>query len=168
MSCVATDNATAREIRPCCIVGFGNVHRRDDGVGPWIIEQLSRRLDGVGSVRLISGHHLDPGIVDDLRDADLVIIIDASVRQLNSGWQWEVLEPRGDPPGSLHSYKPGFLLYLLERLYDDRPQAWLISIQGESFDYGEGLSQSVEQRADEVVSALDDFLSKEGKYDDRA
>lgn len=169
MSCVATDNAAARKSGPCCIVGFGNVHRQDDGVGPWIVEQLRRRqAAGVDSVRLISGHHMDPNLVDDLCESDRIILIDASVRQVNGGWQWEAVEPIEAVPTSLHSCKPGFLLYLLERVYGNRPETWLISIQGESFGYGEGLSPSAEKRAGEVISALDAFLSKEGNYGDRA
>ena len=168
MNCAAIDRSPAPRPGPCVVLGFGNAFRRDDGLGPWIIGRLEERLGGRPGVRLATGFHFDPGLVDDLSEADRVVLIDACVQELPGGWTWEELEPRRDAPTFLHSCQPGFLLWLLEQVYDRRPQAWLISVQGDSFEHGRGLSPRAEQRALEVISALEDFLAKEERYGRRA
>lgn len=164
MNCVAIDYPQPSEPGICCIVGFGNRCRRDDGVGPWIVEQLDRRPVRMDSVRLVSKHHLSPDLVEVLGGADRIILIDASVQMIDGGWHWEMVQPCEDLPLSLHLFNPGFMVYLLERVYGDRPEAWLISIQGELFGHGEGLSALTQKRAGEVMATLDAFLSKEGNY----
>ncbi|MEM2983413.1 MAG: hypothetical protein QXH17_09670, partial [Candidatus Bathyarchaeia archaeon] len=54
-----------------------------------------------------------------------------------------------------------FILGLLKSIYRKMPRSWLISIQGEDFDFGEGLSVLAEERAEKVASGIYSFLENE-------
>jgi len=146
----------------CCIVGFGNARRRDDGLGPHVVGELSQVLGtGVG-LQFIVREQLEPDLAEDLREADEIIMVDATVERLPDGWRKSPLKPRlAAPPYLTHSLKPEYPLGLLGWLYDRWPASWLVSIQGEDFGMGTGLSPVAQRRACQVVADLAKSVSKE-------
>jgi len=151
------------------IIGYGNPQRRDDGIGPYVIERLRKRLVGRTGIRLISRHQLEPELMEDLRGADAVILVDASVgRSFLGGWEWSELEPdRGDTHYLSHHMKPSFLLGLMEMAYGSSPTGWLVSIQGDDFGLGEGLTPRARRRAREASDAILRFVGTFSLQHDR-
>jgi hydrogenase maturation protease len=125
------------------VIGYGNSLRRDDGIGVLVAQHLSETLPA-DTVTVVSCRQLMPELADALADVDIVVFIDAS---------------DGSPPGKItivplpnddraeegftHHFSPSTLLALGERLHGHRPEAFLVSICGQSFDLGEGLSPAV-------------------------
>ena len=59
------------------VIGYGNSIRGDDAFGPLVAERLEQTLQA-DRVEVLSRHLLTPELAADVRDASLVIFIDAS------------------------------------------------------------------------------------------
>ena len=58
------------------------------------------------------------------------------------------------------TWAPPILLALIQQIYRRCPKTWLVSIQGEDFGFGEGLSVQVEERAERAVAEILSFVSR--------
>ncbi len=100
------------------IIGYGNAHRRDDGIGPYVVEQLSRDLGRETGIALRSLHQLDPVLAEELQGAEVLILVDATVEPLERGLRWTRVQPEQQvSPCGTHHLKPSVLAGLLEALY---------------------------------------------------
>jgi hydrogenase maturation protease len=159
--------ATKENSSKTWIIGLGNSQRRDDGLGPHVIKRLSDEF-GIGNRGIIlhSFSELDPNIIMDLRRAGLVLFVDATPTPLNNGVYWSEVDGWVEPlPYLSHHYSPDFVLGLLHRIYRCYPETWLVSIEGEDFEPGEGLTKYAVIRAERAVREITAFLS--GKKIDR-
>lgn len=149
------------------IIGLGNPQRSDDGLGPYIIQRLRQEF-GEKDVGVIfqTFCELDPNIILDLRRSELVLFVDATPTPLDDGVYWSEVAGWVEPlPYLCHHYSPNFILGLLNHIYRCYPEAWLVSIEGENFDPGEGLTPKALERAERAVREITTFLS--GKKIDR-
>ncbi len=147
-----------------CIVGFGNRWRRDDGVGPWVVEGLKGVLPPMDRLRLLIRPQLDVDLLDEAGWCDLLILVDACVTRLDKGIGWSRIEPdKARAPLVIHSLEPEFLLGMAAMLHRQIPAAWQVSIQGEDFRHGEGLSGPVRLRARHVMADLVKIATGEEK-----
>ena len=145
---------------PLWIIGYGNPQRRDDGLGPYVISLLEERLEGRPGIETLALHQLVPELVEDLKNAGRVLLVDAALEESPPGWQWRNVEPELISwPSLSHGVSPGVLLGLLLSLYERKPEMRLISIQGDDFEFGEGLSPEAEKRAHKVVEEIVKFVS---------
>jgi len=144
------------------IIGYGNPHRRDDGIGPYVIQQLSHQLEKEEKITLSSFHQLEPVLLEELQEAEVVILVDATVEDLEQGLRWTRVQPeRNVSPCGTHHLKPSMLLGLLEAVYGRSPSTWLVSVQGGDFGFGEGLSLEAQEKAERASSEILDFCLRE-------
>ena len=144
------------------IIGYGNPHRRDDGIGPYVVQQLSHQLESTGKITFGSFHQLDPVLLGELQGADLVILVDATVENLEEGLRWTRVQPQRDvSPCGTHHIKPSTLLGFMEALYGRSPSTWLVSVQGEDFGHGEGLSLEAQEKAKRASAEIAQFCLRE-------
>jgi hydrogenase maturation protease len=141
------------------IVGYGNPQRRDDGIGPYVASRLKDLLSSMQTLHVWPCHQLDPAMAEDLKEAGVVWFIDATVEPLVSGWQRSALHPSIEAwPYMVHDFEAPLLLGLMKAVYGRCPEAWMVSVQGDDFGFGEGLSDGARQRADEAVNAIAGFV----------
>ena len=133
------------------IIGFGNRHRRDDGIGPQVTDRLKSRFGDAGGVNMVSLHQLVPELAEDLRAATGVIFIDAAQGPLPGGCSWSKVRPVSDMHRIAHSLTANALLGLTQLLYNRCPPAWMVSVQGSDFSFGEGLSQAAADSANRAT-----------------
>ncbi len=147
---------------PIWIVAYGNPQRRDDGIGAYVVARLNQTLRGKWGIQTLVVHQLGPDLVFELRNANLIIFVDATMDELRGGRQWTRVEPElRNLPCLSHYFNPAFLLGLLQSLYNERPEAWVISVKGHDFDIGEGLTKKAENRACMVVAEIVKFLESD-------
>lgn len=131
------------------VLGYGNPYRGDDGLGPLLAERVAQWLVSLGeAAKLWVGQQLLPELAEELVNHDVAIFCDASAVPLEDGFLLEELDISSDPEGlTLHSVSPQWLLGLAQSLAGRMPKACLLSVEGESFDFREGLTPRCEERA---------------------
>jgi len=141
-----------------CIIGYGNPFRRDDGIGAFVAERVRTALGR--KARVLTFHQLDPVVLDEVRDCDLVILVDATVENLGKGMRWRRVHPEGSGfSHTTHHFKPSLLLELLSSLHGREPETWLVSIQGDDFGHGEGLTRQARSRAARASREIAEFVA---------
>jgi len=143
----------------CWIVGYGNRHRRDDGIGPYVVEKLKASLEMKMNVRLLTLPQLSADMAAELQVAERILFVDATIDNLEGGRKWSRLESEMKVlPYLTHHVDPAFLLGLIEALYGRSVCAWLVSICGSDFGFGDGISPEAAGRADRVCLEILEFV----------
>ncbi len=104
------------------IIGYGNPQRRDDGIGPYIVNRLQPIVEHRRDIHLLVFHQLEPDVIDALKTADTILFVDATVEALVEGRQWVGIQPELKAlPCLSHQVTPSFILWLLQCLYQRQP-----------------------------------------------
>jgi len=150
------------ELHSTWIIGYGNPHRKDDGIGPYVVEKLSGDLgDGTG-VTLRSLHQLDPVLAEEVQGAEVLILVDATVEPLERGLRWTRIQPKQDFSAcDTHHLRPEGLAGLLKALYQRSPAMWVVSVEGSDFGFGEGLSLEAQEKAERASSEIVRFCCRD-------
>jgi hydrogenase maturation protease len=151
------------------IIGFGNVYRRDDGVGYATLNAVRERLgrptlgidddgfDDLGhEVDTVLLHQLVPELAENVAPYDRVIFVDAHVGHVADLIYEEELAVCFRPATVTHTLHPCSVLALCEKLHGHAPHGTLLSIRGYDYEFGEGLSDEtaalVPQAADRILA----------------
>lgn len=163
--------STSRAIK-VIVAGFGSEYRHDDGVGPLVAERAVVQMPLSNYVGPLS----DPlDLLGVWNNADMVIVVDA----VNSGAAVGTVhvlevdvkdvsefESGADPFASLSStHGIGFagVLRLARALGQAPRRLVVVGIEGERFDLGQGLSESVETAATEAVARVVGLIKEAGR-----
>jgi hydrogenase maturation protease len=142
------------------IIGFGNSQRRDDGIGLWVIDNLKRRMEDIEWIKLVALHQLGPELAEDISVANGVIFVDAAIAPQPGGYSCVALAPVAQAHLFAHGLTPASLLGLAQLLYDRSPPAWMVSVEGSDFDFGEGLSAAALDHAARATQEVIRFISQ--------
>jgi hydrogenase maturation protease len=124
------------------VVACGNPLRGDDAVGPAAGDIVqSWQTPGV---KVLSVHQLVPELIDEMKQVQRVLFIDAATTADDSAFQSGVVEPKKSRRFFGHHETAANLLALLDELDGRAPDARLVSISGLSFDHGMGITASAE------------------------
>ena len=136
---------------PILVIGYGNPGRGDDGLGP----AAAAAIGGIGwpNVTVMDNYQL--AIEDSIEVArhDLVWFVDAAVAGERRCTARRVVPAFGLSFTS-HLLEPAALLAIAEQQFEARPEAWLLSIRGHAFGFGEGLSQRARSNLAQAVAML--------------
>jgi hydrogenase maturation protease len=154
------------------VVGFGNVYRRDDGIGGAVVNALRRHLgmtplalddDGLDAlghpIDTVVLHQLVPELAQTAADYDLVIFVDAHTSAYPEPIREERLEACYKPALVSHQMHPCTLLQLAGQMGLRQPAGVLLSIKGNDFDFGEGLSAPTAALVPDVVRRVVELAS---------
>jgi hydrogenase maturation protease len=136
------------------VIGIGNTLRRDDGLGPWLAEQIAAwRFPAVTSCTV---HQLMPELVDAIAKHERVLFLDAC--ESSCGSQLVEVEASSGANRLGHALSPGDFLSLTDRLGFRRPHAWLAAVPGSDFGFGDGLSADAKRRGAEALVEIGKLL----------
>jgi hydrogenase maturation protease len=155
------------------IAGFGNLFRRDDGLGPAVVNAVRERLgrarldalddgfDDLGhTVDTIVLHQLVPELAETIKDYQLLIFVDAHVGSIPELIREERLISVFEAPLVSHQFRPSTMLALSKQMYGCTPEAVLLSLRGYDFDFGEGLSPQaarlIKPAADRIFALIEE------------
>ena len=149
------------------VAGFGNLFRRDDGLGPAVVNALRARLgrerlaplddgfDDLGHpVDTVVLHQLVPELAETVKDYDLLVFVDAHVGNLPEDMREERISVAYQAPLVSHQFRPSTVLALAQQMYGHAPDAVLLSLRGYDFDYGEGLSPEAQLLVDPAAERI--------------
>jgi len=149
------------------VAGFGNIYRRDDGVGAEVVNLLRGRLgrtslapdddgfDDLGHpIDTVVLHQLVPELAETVAGYDLVVFVDAHVGTFPEDLREEALEACYRPATVSHQLHPCTVLALARQLHGREPAGVLLSLRGYDFDFGEGLSPQTAASAPAAVQRI--------------
>ncbi len=158
------------------LVGVGNPGRRDDGLGPALVERLAgmrpperavvditASLAAPSSARPVEAFWTYQLNIEDaatVGDYDRVIFADAAL-DLAAPAGLAPLEPAASISFTTHEMSPASVLALTEELYGKAPAGFLLKIRGTEWDFAEGLSAEGEQSLAEAERILGEFLKND-------
>ena len=149
------------------IIGYGNPQRRDDGIGPFVVDRLKSVLKHKKGVHILALPQLAADLVEPLCEADRILFVDATIENLDGGQARTRIYPETRLlPYMTHHVRPSYLLGLIQALYHRSPPAWLFSIQGHDFGFGEGLSPGAEKSAEDVGGEILQFIEEKGSTEE--
>lgn len=139
------------------IIGYGNPLRTDDAIGQCIARLMEDRLK-YETLHVITAYQLTPELVQPIRDAQLVIFIDARVGAVPGKIIWENVEPHFSASVFTHNVSPSTLLGAAQELYGVKPAAILISIIGANFEFGSDLSSDLNRMLPKIADQIEAII----------
>jgi len=140
-------------MRSVLVIGYGSSLRGDDGVGVVVAEQLQESLRNK-SVKVLTCEQLTPELAREMSQFDRVIIIDAAKGETPGQISVNKIEPDNAASTFTHDLRPSTLLACAEELYGKRPQTFVVSVTGYSFDFSDELSTNLKQITPEVLERV--------------
>lgn len=141
------------------VIGYGNSFRGDDAVG----FDAATRVDQLAhppSVQVIACEHLTPELAEPIAAAQLVIFIDASLRDDPGVVACHRLEPPLSwTAGYGHHLDPSVLLDCAAHCFGRAPRAYIFSVGGEFFGYRQGLSDAVARGETELLERVNALIA---------
>ena len=141
------------------ILGYGNPLRSDDGLG-WQVAVQLLRTTSVPEVAVLPCPQLTVELAEPISRAECVLFI-GGVREGAPGeFRCREMEPVAGAASFTHELSPQLLLGIARDLYGAFPEAYLLSISGESFEAGKSLSAAVEARIPELEARVCELVAK--------
>ena len=130
------------------IIAYGNDLREDDSAGLVLAEQLASVWQARGlAVQSVSVQQLTPELAADIAGEDVTAVVFVDTRMTTSPFDLSVavvpLQPGTElSPSMGHHVQPNVLLAYAQALYitEAVPPAWLVTVPGTRFGYGETIS----------------------------
>ena len=138
------------------IFGYGNPSRGDDALGPLLLERLKEHFDekprSIEAIELLTDFQLQIEHVLDLVNRDLVLFVDAHV-SCPSPYSFQLLLEKFDASYTSHALSPEAILWVYQQINGQSPPpSFLLSIRGEGFELGDGLSRKAQDNLDAAVA----------------
>ena len=153
------------------IVGYGNAYCRDDGVALFVINALRKGsgvrellpdedgLDELGhEPDTVMLHQLVPEMASVIAGYQTVIFVDAHQGVIPDPVRVVTVQEEYGFHAVTHHMSPGMLLALARKTQGSSPEGYLVSIRGEDFDFGLGLSEPCRLRGETAVSKIKEML----------
>jgi hydrogenase maturation protease len=142
------------------VLGIGNIGRQDDGLGWLFLDYLQKAK--FGNMDLEYRYQLQIEDAELLSNYKTVIFVDATKENTNNGFYYRTCVPSDNHSFSTHELCPETVLFLAINLYQHRPKAFILGIQGYVWNLEIGLSQ----KAKINLYKAEEFLFKKiAKFD---
>lgn len=145
-------------IKPILLIGYGNTLRSDDGVGWYIADKIEAMLNE--KIDIIKAEQITVEMTEDIRDRKLVIFVDAHVSDEEDWLRTEEILPDLKFGMTAHIFTPNALLALCEKIYNKYPKAYIFSIKGINYDFGEILSEQTKESAEIAIKRIAELIQK--------
>jgi hydrogenase maturation protease len=152
---VITERIEAPVHRPSVVVlGVGNAHRHDDGVGVFVAQRVRREASN--AVKVLDNMRDSVDLMEAWEDAETVIVVDAVSSGAKPGTIYKIEVGEHPLPEILcryssHNLSIGEAIGLSRALGTLPPRLLICGIEGTNFHLGSGLSPEVEVSAEKVV-----------------
>ena len=143
--------------KPVLIFGYGNLSRGDDALGPLLLEAIENNIN-LNDIEIQTDFQLQVEHALDLENRQLVLFIDASVSS-EKAYDFYELTPDRDNSYTTHAMSPSAVLAVYQDIKKQTPPpCFLLSIKGESFELGEGLSTNAKNHLGQAYRFTDQLM----------
>lgn len=145
--------------QPLLIFGYGNLSRGDDALGPLLLEFVEKNLN-LHDVEILNDFQLQVEHALDLHNRKLVLFVDAAVNQ-SRAFAFSRLQAQRDNSYTTHAMSPAAVLQVYQSITGQQaPPAFLLSIKGESFELGEGLTVNAKAHLSEACTFVKKLIQQ--------
>jgi hydrogenase maturation protease len=145
------DASPASALPRVVVLGWGNITRSDDALGPLLLERIRR--EHFEHVTVIEDFQLQPEHALDLSGHHLALFVDAGF-ETPAPFAFFQTAPKASTAFSSHTLAPEAVLDIHERvLGEPSTPAFVLSVAGEDFSVGDRLSAAAAERL-ELASAF--------------
>lgn len=141
------------------VLGIGNVLMMDDGIGIYLIEELSRQNTDSSISFLIGESDIDY-CIEQIMDASFVIIVDAAVSESEPGsltvYHLSDLHEHRELDISSHNFHLFNMLYLQK----DRIKGFLIGVEPYEIQFHIGLSKMLNEEWNSILQDVSDTIDE--------
>lgn len=141
----------------CVILGIGNDLKADDGVGPYIIEQLQKRVPP--TVELINASTVPENFINHFIETrpSLILIIDAALMQAEPG-TIQLIDKNniGGVAFSTHQLPLTFFIEYLERQIPVK--ILILGIQPLTNEFTQSLSKTIQAAANQIIEVITEIF----------
>jgi hydrogenase maturation protease len=130
------------------VIAYGNPLREDDGVA-WAVGERLRQLGPDAEVLTV--HQLTPELAETLSDARVAVFVDARVGGSAGDVSSCAIEPSARSQAMTHGVGPEALLAYSLHVFGRAPRAYLVTVAGERFGVGSGLSDAAARAVPEAA-----------------
>jgi hydrogenase maturation protease len=136
-------------VKPVMLFGYGNLSRGDDALGPLLLEYVENNVN-LEEIEILTDFQLQVEHALDLEKRALVLFADASV-SCTRAFDFTELTPARDNSYSTHAMSPTAVLAVYKEIKKQQPPpCFLLSIKGEKFELGEGLSANAQDNLEQA------------------
>lgn len=143
------------------VLGYGNPLRGDDAFGWHVAELLEEEYRNDDRVQVIPCHQLTPDLAETMSHFKTVIFVDVSCESMEAVVRCSHLVPEAPGTAFTHHISPSTLLITCEILYGRLPRAYVVSIAGQSFGLGEGMSPHVYSGVPDAIVRIREIVDSE-------
>jgi hydrogenase maturation protease len=133
------------------VIGYGNSLLGDDGIGPYIAEQVASWKQS--EVRTLAVPLLTPELCALLPAVELVVFVDAALEATGHP-RLVPLTPAPTSAALGHASTPESLLALARSIFGQSPPAWILSVPAANFSLGQSFSGTARRGADRALCQL--------------
>lgn len=112
------------------LIGYGNIARQDDGVGPLLVERLG--VLALPGLAIESDYQLNIEDAATLAPYDAVIFADADPAG-SEPFSFTELQAKAETTFSTHTASPACVLYLAQTYFGARTKGYVLAIRGYEF-----------------------------------
>lgn len=141
------------------IIAYGNPLRSDDGFG-WRAAELLHPKAEQFDAEILCVYQLTPELAATASTAQLLLFIDAACNGQPGQIVCTAVMPHAEPPRFSHQLAPEQIVAYCGELYQASPRAYAISVTGESFAHGEGLTATVSAALPACVSIAEELMCR--------
>jgi hydrogenase maturation protease len=139
------------------VLGIGNPGRRDDGLGPLLVDRL--RALNLPGVEADANYQLQVEDALSVSRFERVVFADAASSGARAV-RLIALKPLPEFAFTTHALSPRSVLALARELYGKSPEARLLAIRGYDFGLGEGLTARAAGNLEAALQRLVAFLEE--------
>jgi hydrogenase maturation protease len=157
-------------LKKLLILGYGNPDREDDGVAWHILRALTIKL-GLSSPQSYEDEfpefasidfafhlQLTPEMAEDMTAYEYVCFVDAHTGNIPEPVRLIPVESEFQASPFTHHLTPQSLLSLCETIYEQKPEAALLSVLGHRFLFSRQLSEKTAQLVPQAVELIWDWI----------
>jgi hydrogenase maturation protease len=141
------------------ILAYGNPLRGADGVGWRACDELKAKLLR-DEIEIVCLHQLTPEIAERVSWADAVIFVDAAQQGVPGEVGCHRLDALSGVVRFSHELTPVAILTLANELYGATPRAYTVTLNGQSFEHGETLSDAVSEGLPKLVGKVEQLVNE--------
>lgn len=149
--------------RKVLIIGIGNISRGDDGLGWAFIDAIREWCPYDMEYR----YQLQVEDAELVRHYQRVIFVDGTKEHFQNGYSFRPCVPAANFTITTHRIDPSAIVWLSDDLYDERPEAYILAIEGECWDLGAPLSKYGKENLSNSVSFFKKMMKELKPAEDR-